>query len=78
MKTAIEELIDKFKILKDKSTTQKDSIYIDELILKLESKLQKEREQIENAFEKGGEEFSNAYKQTIYHGSKYYNETFKK
>jgi len=49
---------------------------VKDLLWKIEQMKPTEREAFEKAFERGGEEFSNAYKQTIYHGSNYFKKTF--
>jgi len=75
MKTAIEEAIEEFEILKSKSSKLQDIVYLDGVISVLISKLPKEREQIEDAFNNG---LSNWYNTDDLTGKEYYETTFKK
>jgi len=73
MKTAIQELIHFIE------NDRMQSIYTKEQILELLNfKLEKEKEQIVNAFEIGYDNGACVQEgNAIYHGSNYYNETFK-
>jgi len=75
---AIETLTESANFITDNDSLQ-DRYYrtgLREAITELTELLPTEREAFEKAFERGGEEFSNAYKQTIYHGSNYFKKTF--
>ena len=75
MKTAMQELIEEFEIIKTtKCKTLQEMIFFDGILAIIESKyLEKEKEQIEIAFDLGRDEVTSVF---IIDGEDYYNKSY--
>ena len=76
MKTAITELIDELKDYK--KTTFSDKLVTDYWILKAEKMLEREKEQIIDAYENGSDHGMDVIEHGLdyFHGEEYYNEKY--